>query len=91
MAQSAFAKKERKTFSLSHDVVDYLETGRAQTQAESLSAYLETLVRDSQAKAEMATIEAATTAYYDNLSSAQMEEQADWGRVGAASISRLED
>jgi hypothetical protein len=91
MAQSAYAKKERKTFSLSHDVVDYLETGRVQAQAESLSAYLETLVRDLQARAEMARIEAATVAYYDNLSNAEIEEQSDWGRVGAASLSRLED
>jgi hypothetical protein len=91
MAQAARANKERKTFSLSHDVVDYLETGCAQTQAESLSAHLENLVRDLQAKAEMAMIEAATVAYYDNLNSAQMEEQSDWGRIGAASISRLED
>jgi hypothetical protein len=91
MARSAFAKKERKTFSLSHDVVDYLETGCAQTQADSLSAHLENLIRDLQAKAEMTTIEAATVAYYDNLSSAEMEEQSDWGRVGAASPSRLED
>jgi hypothetical protein len=91
MAQAARSNKERRSFSLARDVVEILETGCAQTHADSLTAYLETLVRDSHAKAEMATIEAATMAYYDNLSSAQMEEQADWGRVGAASISRLED
>jgi hypothetical protein len=91
MAQSAYAKKERLTVSLSHDTLKYLETARDDARAASMSAYLESLVRDLQAKAEMATIEAATVAYYDNLSSTEMDEQADWGRVGAASISRLED
>jgi hypothetical protein len=51
---------------------------------------LESLVQDLRAKTEMAAIEAQTAAYYDSLSEAQMEEQADWGTVGAASVSQLE-
>ena len=91
MPSAGRATKERRTFSLSRDVVEILETGRARTQAPSLSAYLETIVRDLQAKAEMARIEANTVAYYDSLSDGEMGEQSDWGRVGAATISRLED
>jgi hypothetical protein len=91
MSQSAYAKKERMTVSLSHDAVEYLETARERAQVPTMSAYVESLVKDLQAKAEMEMIEAATVAYYDNLSSTEMDEQADWGRVGAASISRLED
>jgi hypothetical protein len=85
------AKKERLTVSVSHDTREYLETACERAQAPSISAYFETLVRDVRAKAEMAVIEANTIAYYDNLSAADMEEQSDWGRIGAASISRLED
>lgn len=84
------AVKEKRTFSLSHDVVEYLETGCAQTQAASLSAYLEQLVRDFQAKVEMEKLEAATTAYYDSLSTAEMEDQAEWGRIGAATLIHTE-
>jgi hypothetical protein len=90
-ASGARATKNRRTFSLSRDVVELLETGCAETQAPSMSAYLETIVRDLQARAELAQIEANTVAYYDSLSDAAMEEQSDWGRVGAATISRLED
>lgn len=91
MAQTAHVKKERLTVSLSRDTLKYLETSCAQAQAPSMSAYFETLVRDLQAKAQMALMEAATVAYYDNLSPIEIEEQSDWGRVGAASLSRLHD
>jgi hypothetical protein len=98
MAQLAYAKKERVaapkkeriTVSLSRDAVEYLESARAEAQAASMSAYFETIVRDLQAKAEMAAIEAATVAYYDNLGAGEIDEQAEWGRVGAASLSRLD-
>lgn len=90
MAQASYAKKERLTVSLSRDTVEYLESARAQAQAPSMSAFFETIVRDLQARAEMALIEANTVAYYDNLSADEMDEQADWGRVGAASLSRLD-
>jgi len=91
MAHASHAKKERLTVSLSHDAIEYLESARAQAQAPSMSAYFETIVRDLQAKAQMALIEANTVAYYDNLSAGEVEEQADWGRVGAASLSRHDD
>jgi hypothetical protein len=91
MPRAKYAKKERLTVSLSHDTLEYLETGCARAQAPSMSAYFETLVRDLQAKAEMEMMEANMVAYYDNLSATEKEEQSDWGRVGAASLSRLED
>jgi hypothetical protein len=91
MSQASYAKKARLTVSLSRDTVEYLESARAQAQAPSMSAYFETIVRDLRAKAEMALIEANTAAYYDSLSAGEMEEQADWGRVGSASLSRLDD
>ncbi|MGH2508388.1 MAG: hypothetical protein ACRDHZ_13465 [Ktedonobacteraceae bacterium] len=86
----AYAKKERLTVSLSHETREYLETERERAHSPSLSAYFENLIQALRAKAEMSVMEARATAYYDNLSETEMEEQADWGRVGAASISRLE-
>jgi hypothetical protein len=91
MPQAKYAKKERLTVSLSHDTVRYLESGRAHAQAPSLSAQLENLLRDLQARTEMEQVEAKMSAYYDSLSAGEIEEQADWGRVGAASLAQLED
>lgn len=85
------ANKEKRTFSLSRDVVKYLETRCAETQAPSLSAYLESVVRELQAKVEMQKLEAATKEYYDGLTATDMDEQADWGRVGAASAVQVEE
>ncbi len=85
------ANKEKRTFSLSRDVVKYLETRCAETQAPSLSAYLESVVRELQAKVEMQKLEAATKEYYDGLTATDMDEQADWGRVGAASVVQVEE
>ena len=91
MPQIKHSKKERVTFSLSRDAVRYLEARCAETQAPSMSAYLENVVRDLQANAQMALVEAKMVAYYDSLSPVEIEEQSDWGRIGAESLSRLDD
>jgi hypothetical protein len=88
---SRAANKEKRTFSLSRDVVEYLETRCAETQAPSLSAYVESIVRELQAKVEMQKFEAATKAYYDGLTAAETDEQAEWGDVGAASLMQAEE
>jgi hypothetical protein len=84
-------KKARLTVSLSQDVVEYLEAGRARVRAPSMSAYFETIVRDFQAKAEMEAMQAKMAACYDKLGAGETAEEADWGRVGAASLAQLED
>jgi hypothetical protein len=86
IAAVGYSVKEKRTFSLSRDVVEYLEKGCAETHAPSLSAYLESVVREFQAKVEMEKREAATMAYYDGLTADEIDEQAEWGRAGAASI-----
>jgi hypothetical protein len=91
MPKAKRQKKARLTVSLSRDAVAYLQASSARAQAPSLSAYLEDVVRDLQAKAEMDRLEASTAAYYDNLSAADAAEEADWGRIGEASLARLED
>jgi hypothetical protein len=90
MPRTKQAKKERVTVSLSPDTVRYLEGRREETQAPSMSAYLESVVRDLRAKEQMASLEAAAIAYYDSLTPAQIKEESEWGRVGAASLSQFE-
>jgi hypothetical protein len=84
-------KKARVTVSLSRDVLEYLEAERARVQAPSLSAFFEAIVRDLQAKAETAALEAKMTACYDKLGAGEIAQEADWGKVGAASLARLQD
>ncbi|MFZ0521863.1 MAG: hypothetical protein WAL95_12620 [Candidatus Acidiferrales bacterium] len=91
MPKAKHPKKSRLTVSLSRDAIAYLRGSSARAQAPSLSAYLEDVVKNLQAKAELDNLEASTAAYYDKLSPADAAEEADWGRVGAASLSRLED
>jgi hypothetical protein len=91
MPRTKRPKKARLTVSLSRDAVAYLQASSARAQAPSLSAYLEDVVKDLQAKAEMERLEASTAAYYDNLSAADAAGEADWGRIGEASLSRSED
>jgi hypothetical protein len=90
-AASASENKARRTFSLSRDVVEYLETRCAEAEAPSLSAYLETLVRELQARVEMQKLETATKEYYDGLTASDIDEQAEWGRIGAASVVQVEE
>jgi hypothetical protein len=52
---------------------------------------VESIVRDLQAKVEMQKFEAATKAYYDGLTAAETDEQAEWGDVGAASLMQAEE
>ena len=58
---------------------------------ESTHALLETLVADRLVHEKRFALDAATKAYYDNLSDAEMKEDADWGRIGEASLSRFKD
>jgi hypothetical protein len=89
--QGPRGRKARVTVSLSRDVLEYLEAERARVQAPSLSAFFEAIVRDLQAKAETAAMEAKMMACYDKLGAGEMAEEADWGKVGAASLARLQD
>lgn len=91
MPKTMRQKKSRLTVSLSRDAVEYLQASRARAKAPSLSAYLEDVVKDLQARAEQDNLEAITTLYYDNLRPADVAEEADWGRIGAASLARLEN
>jgi hypothetical protein len=90
MPKAKRSKKARLTVSLSREAVEYLQAARARAQSPSMSAYLGKIVEDLQARAELEKMEAKMVAYYDNLSAAEIEGQSDWGRVGAASLARLE-
>jgi hypothetical protein len=91
VARGQRRKKERLTVSLSAETIRFLQVRQAEAQAPSMSAYLESVISDLQAKAELTAYEAATTDYYDKMSAAQIEEESEWGTIGAASLAQNED
>ena len=83
MPKRQSASKAKRTFSLSPDVVAYLESERRRKKQKSLSAVLEEIVRRQQEKNEMERISAAFTRYYDSLRPAEIAEDRAWGEFAA--------
>lgn len=77
------ARKAKRTFSLSQDVVSYLEAVRKEKHRPSLSAALEEIVRQQQEQKEMERISASITRYYDSLTPAEIAEDRAWADFAA--------
>jgi hypothetical protein len=75
VATASATKKQPRTFSLSKDVIDILERYKRESQAGSLTAAVEQIVR------EWMTVRLAqqVTAYYDSLSDEEVGEEKSWG------------
>ena len=77
-------RKAKRTFSLSPDIVSYLESERKATRQRSLSAVLEELVRQYQQAREMERVSASVTRYYDSLTPDEVAEERAWGEFATA-------
>lgn len=77
--RSATARKKRKTFILSSDVVDYIENERRSRHTESASLVLEQMIREHRHKHHAKNVSVAMTSYYDSLSEAEQNESERWG------------
>ena len=75
--------KAKRTFSLSREVVSYLESERRARREKSLSAVLEQIVRRQQEEKEMERISAAFTRYYDSLTPEEVAEDHAWAEFAA--------
>jgi hypothetical protein len=74
------SRKSRKTFSLSREVVNYLESVRKQTKRESMSAVVEDIIRQQQQVKEMERVSAAFSRYYDSMTEDERSEDRSWGQ-----------
>ena len=83
MPQPQKLRKTKRTFSLSRDILSYLESERRATKQKSLSAVLEEVVRHHQEKKEMERVSAAFTHYYDTRPSSEAAEERAWGDFAA--------
>lgn len=83
MPKRLVLRKTKRTFSLSRDVVSYLESQRKENHRPSLSAVLEEIVRREQEQKEMERISAAFTRYYDSLTPEEIAEDRAWAEFAA--------
>lgn len=83
MPKRPVLRKAKRTFSLSRDVVSYLESLRKENRRPSLSAVLEEIVRREQEQKEMERISAAFTRYYDSLTPEEIAEDRAWAEFAA--------
>ena len=72
-------RKEKKTFTLSPQSVEFLEALRKKHSALSTSAVLEDILQAVRREQEKASIEAAVADYYGSLWREEAQEQANWG------------
>lgn len=76
---ASVARKERRSFTLSHESVTYLEVEKRQRRAASVSAVLDDILRAKQRESERDKLNASVSAYYDSLPDAQLAEDEKWG------------
>jgi hypothetical protein len=72
-------RRAKKTFTLSRESVDFLETERKKRGRESTSVVLEELIRECRQKPDAQKTDAAISAYYDSLTDEDREENKHWG------------
>ena len=72
--------KQKRTFSLSSESVEYLETVRKQKKAPSTSTVLDEMIRAQKHQAELAATDARISAYYDSLSDDDQADDLAWGK-----------
>ena len=83
---SRSSAKERITVSLSKERVRFLKAHSGERGAPSVSAYVERLVADAQAHAELEELNAHTALYYDSLSPKETADLSAWGELGESSL-----
>ena len=72
-------RKAKKSYSLSHESVQFLEAMRRKRQATSISSILEEILQAVRRQQEKVALEHAVAGYYSSLSGAEAEELAAWG------------
>jgi methylthioribose-1-phosphate isomerase len=84
-------RKAKKSYTLSPESVDFLETLRKKRRARSISFVLEEILQAARREAELAKINQSVTAYYDSLSDEEMEELRQWGEFGLRQLLKEDD
>ncbi len=83
--------KARITISLSRDKVRFIKAHSGQAGVRSVSAFIERLVAEAQARTESEKLGARTALYYDSLSELETKEQRAWGKLGELGLAHTEE
>ena len=89
-AHTKSPRKARRTFSLSKEAVIYLETYQAKTKEASLSSAVEALIEERKQQDAAEKLAAQTRAYYDSLSSAELDDSEVWGKFAESESANSE-
>jgi hypothetical protein len=76
--------KQKRTFSLSPESLEYLENIRKQKKAPSTSTVLDEIIREKRHASELARAEASIVSYYDSISDDERSELSAWGHFGTS-------
>jgi hypothetical protein len=76
---SKINRKAKKSYTLSPEVIAFLETERKKQNASSVSAILEEILQTARREYQRAANERAFADYYSSLSKDELNEQQLWG------------
>ena len=82
--RSKTSLKAKKSYTLSPEIVRFLETVQKQRHADSVSAILEEILQNVRREHERAAVERAVADYYSSLSNSAVDEHARWGEFALA-------
>lgn len=82
--ESKSDRKAKKSYTLSPEIVEFLEVVRKKRHAESVSAILEEILQNVRREHQRASVERAVADYYSSLSDSEVEEHARWGEFALA-------
>ena len=72
-------RKAKKSYTLSLESVEFLESLRKKRRAPSISAVLDEILQHIRRDQERLTVERQLAQYYDSLSDEEMKEDVKWG------------
>ena len=80
--------KQKRTFSLSQESVEYLESVRKQKKAPSTSTVLDEIIREQKLLAKRQAMSQEINDYYDSLTDEQRAEDRAWGEFAESQLPR---
>ena len=89
--ESKSDRKAKKSYTLSPEIVEFLEAVRKKRHAESVSAILEEILQNVRREHQRASVERAVADYYSSLSDSEVEEHARWGEFALAQFPSEEE
>jgi hypothetical protein len=73
-------RKQKRSFTLSHASVAFLERLRKERKKTSTSSVLDELIGEAQERLRRESVEDAISAYYSGLTAVERQEQEAWGK-----------